>query len=187
MGGWFPDFTWVDYVIAAMVAVMLVRSLLKGFSRSIASVLGLVLGFVAAVSWGPALGKVLSPWVENPGWRTVLAFVFILVTAVLAATAAGVLARNTLESLKLGWLDRALGAALGLVKGILLAAVFFAALSLVLPGDYPAIRGSVLGPRIVRPLGLLKSLLFRDARPFKGLAPWRRGVTAAPPAARRAA
>ncbi len=139
-------------LIDAFVAVTLVLAFLvglwKGFARTLAAVASVALGVLAASRYHATVEPYLSRISSlDPYICTILSMIIIFV----AVQALFVLVRKGLDMLldftRLGWLDRILGAGLGVGAGLFLVAASIQLLILAAP-EWPAIKASKLIPPI---------------------------------------
>jgi membrane protein required for colicin V production len=172
-------FNWLDVVLAAVLVLMIGRSLWTGFSRSVSSLLGLLLGFWVAVRHFASLSQRLSPWMENELARSLLAFFLLFLVTYLSLVITGILIRGIFEAIRLGWLDRLLGGLVGLVKGLVLAGVIIFLLTLLLPPKSPVLGGSFFYPKLSR---IAQTMVVMVPADLKGrfMWKWRRLHTGGP-------
>lgn len=140
----FENYNLIDVLVVFIMAVALLVGLWKGFVRTLTAVAGVVIGILASTRYHlvvePYLSRVSS---LDPYICTILSMIilFILVQA------AFVLIRKALDIIidftRLGWLDRILGAGVGILAGLLFVACIAQFLVLAVP-EWPAIRKSKL-------------------------------------------
>lgn len=120
----------IDWAIAAVVLFGIGRGFFRGAVRTAFSLLAWFVALLAATRFSGALAGFFVGVVDSAPLQTAAAFaaVFLLALAALKAIAFGVL--QTLKTLKLDFLDRLLGGALGGALGVLKVLV---ALSLLAP------------------------------------------------------
>jgi len=176
------QFNWLDIVLAAILFVAVARSLWTGFSRSVGSLLGIFVGFWVAVHQVSSLGRRLAPFIEDETLRLLTAFCLLFFVVYLGFFIGGILAHGLFKALKLGWIDRFLGAVMGLFKGMVLVGVIVFVLTLFLPAKSPVLRESCLYPRfgqIARAISVLVPDDYRRQFMWK----WRRASsgTGGPP------
>jgi membrane protein required for colicin V production len=107
----------------------------QGFLFELFSLAGVVAGYVFA-AWGyRQVAPWFAPYVSSPWVANIAAFVTIFVVVMLLAGAIARIARWSMKEAGLRWFDRALGAAFGLVRGVLVAMVFALALASFSPGS----------------------------------------------------
>jgi membrane protein required for colicin V production len=163
-------FNWLDVVLAAILVLMIGRSLWTGFSRSVSSLIGLLLGFWIAVRHFASLSQRLSPWMENELARSLLAFFLLFVMVYLSLVVTGILIRGIFHAVRLGWLDRVLGGLVGLVKGLVLAGVIIFLLTLLLPPKSPVLGESFLYPKLSR---IAQTMIVMVPADLKGRFMWK--------------
>jgi len=109
-----------DFIVIGIVGLSAVAAFMRGFVRVTASLAAWVLGFLAALKFSDAVATVLPDFGETPTARYVAAFVLILLAVLIAGAIIGFLVSRLLRAIGLGFLDRFMGAALGLGRGILI-------------------------------------------------------------------
>lgn len=103
--------TWLDGAITAMLTLGFFLGIWKGVVGLFLPLAGVVVGAWLAGRYFTAL----SPWLPLSGWPAqVLAFAIIQVLSLMLAALATFALRKLLSWMMLGWLDRLLGALLGL-------------------------------------------------------------------------
>jgi membrane protein required for colicin V production len=129
----------LDYVIAALFSVAVLRGMTRGLLResfSIASLAAAVLVvrfFYAPVAeWLIAqtngdISPEAAPWVAG---------VLLIVVAIGATTAIGRFLRRGAKAAGLGWADRAGGLAVGAVEGVLICAIVIGVIGYVVGSDH---------------------------------------------------
>ncbi len=166
-------FNWLDLLLGGVLVLTVVHSLWMGFSRSVSSLLGIIFGFWAGINWFPSLSARLVPWIQNGLWSSVIAFILLFLVVYLAFLIAGILVQGFFRVIKLSWVDRSLGAVLGLVKGLVMAGAIVFLLTIFLPQDSPVLRKSALYPelsRVAQVMGLMVPVRIKGRFMWK----WRR-------------
>jgi membrane protein required for colicin V production len=111
----------IDATFAVVVVVSMLFGLLRGFVREAASLIGWVAGLALALRYASALGAQLPFATSWPNARTLVGGALIIVGCLIVAAIVGRLLHAALAAAKLSGTDRALGAAFGLGRGLLLA------------------------------------------------------------------
>nr|WP_321986885.1 CvpA family protein [uncultured Lichenicoccus sp.] len=129
---------WVDAVMLAFLALSVLVGLLRGFAREM---LGLAAWIVAALLatryYGLAL-PLAGRLVEDPLIADAIAFAVVFIVILIGLSIAATLLSRLVRLSLLGGIDRALGAAFGLVRGGALLVVAYMLFAFVLPGpDWP--------------------------------------------------
>ncbi len=134
-----------DWVILVVLLLSTLQAARRGIFVESFSLAGIVVG-VGVASWNYTR---LLPWFE--GWLRSAAlaeaasFLAIALTVMIVAGIVGRVIRWSMRSIGLGWADRLLGAAFGLVKGGALVTLGVMLLVAFWPGS-SVLAGSKLGP-----------------------------------------
>ena len=109
--------TTLDVVLGVVLAVGFWRGLRTGALRQVVSTVGWVVAFVAATALMAPVGEAVAAALGvSPRTAPVLGFIAVFGAIVLALRAAAHVARKTLEAVKLGSLDTAVGGGLGALR-----------------------------------------------------------------------
>jgi membrane protein required for colicin V production len=115
--------TWVDWVIVFAVASAMLAGLSQGFLRSASSLIGLLLG-LALAAWNYIwVGALFKPFIKVVEVADVIAFLLIAVVVMALAGLVGSVLAKTFQKIGLGWLDRIVGGAFGLLQGVVLVTI----------------------------------------------------------------
>jgi membrane protein required for colicin V production len=137
--------TALDWGLVAVVAVSTLLAFQRGLVRVLFSLAGLVVGTLVA-SWNYArLASWLRQWVHGRPVAEAIAFVAILFGVMIVFSLAGGFVRRAVKAIGLGFMDRLLGAGVGLVRGLLLGVAAMMALAAFSPHS-GWMRESVLAP-----------------------------------------
>lgn len=140
---------WVDIVLIIFLSILALHGLLIGIIRSVFDIVGILLGYVLAVSFSGVIGM-----------PRVLAFLLIFVLIVVAVHILGRIISKAIKATPLGAFDRILGGLLGLAKGLVICFVFLLVL-LLLQKSNKAVYRSTIAPQILRG-GLIASQVLPD-------------------------
>jgi membrane protein required for colicin V production len=141
-----PPFNWLDTLLLIIMAVLVIRGLWTGFSRAVATLMGAVTGFWAAINYYHIIAIRFAIFIDNELTRSLAAFFVIFIVVYLVFTIAGILIHGFFKIIKMGWFDRLLGGAIGFVKGAVISGGIIFILTLFLPDNAPLLRHSVLYP-----------------------------------------
>jgi membrane protein required for colicin V production len=122
----------IDIIIILLGTVGIILGAVKGFVRQLASILGFIVGLIAAKMLYVVLAeKLFSRFTDNvtlaQGGAFILIFIAIPVIFAIVASAL----TKALKVIKLGWLNGGLGALLGMVKYLLLVCLLIGALEYI--------------------------------------------------------
>ena len=127
-----PIMNYLDIILIIPLAYGLVQGLRKGLVKEIAGLLAIVLGIYLARYWSLPMSQTL---VELTGWSlnlcTPLAYALVFIVVSLSITTLSYMLTKIIGAIMLGWLNRLLGAAFGVVKMLLLLSVILNFLTIV--------------------------------------------------------
>ncbi|MDY0221602.1 MAG: CvpA family protein [Desulfobacterium sp.] len=137
-----------DIVIVVIVSFCLVRGLFRGFIREVSSIVGVIAGFYGASTYYPLVEPLFSRWIDNPGFRKMLAFFLLFCAILVVINLLAALIRYFLNVVFLGWVDRLCGLVFGGAKGVLIVAVLLIAITTLLPRNTAFVSESLLAPQV---------------------------------------
>lgn len=139
----------IDIAILVILALFLVKGLLRGLLREICSLLGLLAGALLALRYHGPLAQTMAEAFRLPaGFCAAVTFALLFLAAVLVFWGVGYLLTRFVKLLFLGGLNRVVGGFFGLAQGVLLLAVIlFAVANGGSPGFLlPSLERSHLAP-----------------------------------------
>lgn len=157
--------TLFDLIVLAFVGASVVAGALRGVVRALIATVAVLAGlFVAAqgYEWAGAWLRSFS-LVETRAAAEAGGFLLILCLFVSVGFAAGALLRGTLKRAKLGWVDRALGATFGLVRGVAVCSAMYLALT-AFPVRLDSVREARSAPALAEGARALTLLTSGDVR-----------------------
>lgn len=126
--------TALDWLILFIVGASVLLALSQGFIVEVFSLGGAVVGLMGA-AWGyPILTPMFQNWVKLTAVAHLLSFLTIFFALFFALGVAGRLLSHAAKETGLRWIDRMMGAAFGLVRGIVLATLLVFAFATFYPG-----------------------------------------------------
>lgn len=135
----------LDWLILLIMMFSALLAAAQGFFFEVISLAGAVLGYLLA-AWGY---KHLAPWfldyVKSPPFADLAGFLTIFLSVVVLAGVIARLARWIIHEAGLRWVDRALGAGFGFLRGMLIVTAGLLALTAFAPGSQE-LAGSQLAP-----------------------------------------
>jgi membrane protein required for colicin V production len=137
--------TLLDWGIAGVILLSVLLAAAQGFFYEIFSLAGAVLGYLGAV-WGyHRLSGVYRPYVNATQYADIAAFLTIFFAVLIFAGMVARLARWAIKEVGLSWVDRLLGGAFGLVRGVAIVTVGVLALAAFAPDNQALARSSMGG------------------------------------------
>jgi len=133
------------FVLLAALALFCL-GILRGAVRISLGLVGMILGLVVALQYEAVLAVRVQRVVSDDVLAHLLAFALLVMGVMALSIFVGWILRHLLKKAHLGWLDRILGAAAGLVCAALLAAAVAVPLASVLPRGSRILAESRLAP-----------------------------------------
>lgn len=143
---------WLDIAIIVVILSLGMFGLLKGATRAIFGVAGLIGGIVLARYWYKSVANILSP--EGAIWSSIAAYAIIIVSILILSTIISQLIIRLISAVMLGWLDRVIGFILGAGIGLALCIAFIAVISKV-PGTEGFISHSAIATFLIKQFPML--------------------------------
>ncbi len=128
-GAMFLGVNSLDLALLLFVAAATLGGLASGFVKSLANLMGLVLGFALGSIWFPELAPFFLRWTGKAAVAGLLAFTAIALIVALVLDALGGLATRLVQLLRLQIVNRPLGILPAAVSGILICGLALALLN----------------------------------------------------------
>jgi len=153
----------LDYIIIGFLLLLVIRGIFRGFIREIFSLCGVIMGLWLGNHYQPLLTDLLKQYLPLPQYIPTLSFILLFIAAIVICDLLGwglkLLVKNALE----GWFDKTSGAALALIKGLLLTSIILVVLTFFFPGNKaPFISKSTLAPRIIKTYQQMTEVISAD-------------------------
>ena len=136
----------LDIIFAVLLGLGLVRGVMVGLVRQVASVAGLLVGGYAAYIYYPEISSLLAGWILNATYRDVTAFLLIFISVYFIVIMVSRLVQFLIKISMAGWLDRLLGMVLGSLKAAIICGVVLIAVDLFFPSNVAFVENSLLAP-----------------------------------------
>jgi membrane protein required for colicin V production len=138
-----------DLFVLAIVGASVAAGALRGFVRALIASFGLLVGVVLAARVYSPAGELLRGFgfVESTEAAHAAGFLLVVGCVLAAGFLVGHYVRAGLKRAKLGWLDRALGAAFGLARGVAVCSVVYLALT-AFPVHLESVAEARTGPAL---------------------------------------
>jgi membrane protein required for colicin V production len=138
-----------DVIIGVIVILGLISGIARGFVRGLFGLAGLIIGVMIAAGNYQYVSRTVLAFMPDERLRTILAFVAILLIALLLFSLLGRLLSKAVHLAELGWVDRLAGAVLGILTASILSGML---LMLAVIGGVHGERflvDSVLAPKVL--------------------------------------
>lgn len=113
-----------DWAIVGVVALSVLLAFVRGVTRELIALVAWVVGIIAAVTLSPIVGGWLPQLGGEPALRYLIAFVVILIAALIVGALIAWPLRSFIWKAGLGFVDRFLGAVFGLARGVVAVLAF---------------------------------------------------------------
>jgi membrane protein required for colicin V production len=143
----------LDIVLAVVILGFFLTGLTRGIVRSMFGLMGIIIGLIVASRF--YANFVIATELK---WQyaKILSFIVVFLIVFLLIYLIGFIIQNLLSSLKLGFLDHILGAALGLLKGSIFAWLICFVM-LMFPDGNEKIKQSRIAPFVFKELNWLEN------------------------------
>jgi membrane protein required for colicin V production len=134
-----------DWIILGFLVFSVIGAASEGFFHEAFGLAGLAVGYLLAAWQYQRLAGWFAPHLKSPWVGEIAGFLIIFFAVLIVAGFAGRTARWAMKKAGLSAIDRALGAVLGLLRGVLVVAVVLTAVAAFAPGA-KWLEGSELAP-----------------------------------------
>jgi len=154
--------TVLDYFVLLVVVASVASGATKGIIRVIVSVAFTVAGLVLAAYTYTYAASLLRTFVAAR-LANLLGFVAVFLLVLVAGSLVSRWVRGGLRRVRLGWIDHALGATFGLLRGWLICSVIYLALT-AFPLRPEAVERATFGPALLEGTRVIAYLTSRELR-----------------------
>lgn len=123
---------WIDIAIIAILALSMVMGFIHGLVKEVASLAALILGIWGAIKFSGFTAEKLYDYFDMTGqYVGVIAFLITFGIIVVIIHFIGIIADKIVDAVALGFVNRLLGIAFGLLKSVLIMSVIFSVMNAV--------------------------------------------------------
>jgi membrane protein required for colicin V production len=142
---------WLDVVLLILLAGSIVTSFSTGLTREVVGLISLVVALLLAIWFYGTAGAALLPYVSTPAIAHFCGFLIVFCAVLIVGSLAGRLLGRFIKAAGLSFVDRLLGAAFGVVRGLLISIALILALLAFTPGKSPpsAVVDSHVAPYVI--------------------------------------
>ena len=113
-----------DIALVAVIALSALFAFVRGVIRELIALATWVIGFIAAIEYAGPLAGMLPAFDVAPVAKQALAFVAILLAVMVVGAVVSRLLAGVVRAIGLGFVDRTLGAAFGVARGLVAIVAF---------------------------------------------------------------
>ena len=145
------DVNWIDAAIGGILLLSALGAVRNGATREVLRIAALIIGIFLAMWWYDRVALQLQPYIDEPRLAACAAFLLIFAGCLIAGAVFAWVLVKVWGIVGLRWFDRLLGAAFGLVRGLLIAAgVLLAVIAFrPFPGAAQTVAESKLAPWVL--------------------------------------
>ena len=114
---------WLDFVIIILVGLSVVEGVTKGFARTGVGLAVAILGVILGIWFYETVAAYIQPHVTSAGIANIIGFLIVFGVCLTIGAVLGAVLAALLDKAGLTFLDRVLGAGLGVARGALTAIV----------------------------------------------------------------
>lgn len=123
---------WIDAVIVIVLILSMAGGFINGLVKEIASLAALILGIWGAIKFSTFTAGKLYDYFDMTGqFVGIIAFIITFGIIVVVIHFIGIVADKIINSISLGFVNRLLGIAFGLIKTVIIMSVFFVVLNVI--------------------------------------------------------
>ncbi len=136
----------LDIALILLSFVFVIRGAWIGLIRQLASIAGLVFGFIAAGQYFTQVSSFVLPFIKSPQIAFLVTFVGLFLAVYFFTILLGHGLKTVIHISLLGWFDRFMGAIFGLAKSYFVLVILFIATTGILAFTPPFLQQSLLFP-----------------------------------------
>lgn len=132
------NFDWLDAAIVVILSLSIISAARKGFSREVIGLIAALCGLVFAVWFYGVAGSWLHPYVSSVNVANFLGFMSVYLGVIIVGALLSSVVARFLRTVGLSFIDRALGAAFGIARGLVMSVALVMILVAFAPGSTAA-------------------------------------------------
>lgn len=115
--------TGFDYAVLIIVGLSVIFSIMRGMVKEVLAIVGWVAAFYVGRTYTDQLLPMMPADIPTESLRVLAAFLVLFLATLLLASLLGIAISAIIKKIGLGWLDRLLGAAFGVIRGLLIVCI----------------------------------------------------------------
>lgn len=156
---------WLDVVLGLIIIGSIARGVQKGIVQMGIGMMATVLGLVLALWSYRTAGGLFTDWVSSRMVANFLGFMLVFLGVIVAGSIISRILTNMFKWIGLGWFNRLMGGAFGLLRGALIATVLLMVFMAFAPGNPPrSVYDSSLSPYLMEFADVISSVAPADLR-----------------------
>ncbi len=141
---------WLDVLLACILLSSSIHGITRGFARAIVGFISTILGLFLALWFYGAAGSLVLEYTSHKSVANFLGFLTVFFLTVFAGAILGRILAKLFKWVGLGWLDRLMGAGLGVLRGALVSiGIVLVLCAFAKNPPPPSVVGSSLAPYLL--------------------------------------
>ena len=161
------NFNWLDAAIVLILFVSILTSFQKGFSREVIGLIAAFCGLLLGIWFYGTAGAWLQPYVSSAGIANFLGFLMVFVGVLITGGLISWVVSRFLRTVGLSWIDRLLGAAFGIARGLVMSVALVMILVAFAPGSTAATPPSAVVQSRLAPYVIGASRVITQFAPYE--------------------
>lgn len=112
-----------DYTVLGIVGLSIVLSVMRGLFREVLAIAGWIAAFFVAKTYASQLLPMIPETIPTESLRVLAAFLVVFLATLLVSSLLAIILSEVFKKIGLGWLNRLLGAAFGVIRGLLIVCI----------------------------------------------------------------
>ena len=123
---------YIDVIILIIIGLAMVNGFINGLIKEVATLAALIIGIWGAIRFSSFTAAKLYDWFDMTGkYVGIISFIITFAVIAIAIHFLGMLVENLTKAIALGFINRLLGIAFGLLKAVLILSVIFVVLNAI--------------------------------------------------------
>jgi membrane protein required for colicin V production len=152
----------LDFVILGVITFLVIKGIFRGFFREIASLAGIIFGFLVGNHYHPQMAALLKPYIPLEKSLSLIGFIILFFLVLIFFNLLGILMHHLFKRLFIGWFDKSLGLGIALLKGIIICYLLIVLLTFFMPSSSPLIARSKAARLVIVSYQSMASLMSPD-------------------------
>lgn len=153
---------WLDWLLGLTLVFTIAGGIMRGFTAQIIGLAASLIGLMLGIWFYGSAGAMFESYVKTKGVASFLGFLVVFFGTLIVGAIVSYAVRRAVKATGLGVVDRMLGGAFGMAKGVLIALAIVTVLIAFAPGAQPgeapaAITESKIAPYVIETSNVLSA------------------------------
>ncbi len=161
------NFNWLDAAIVLILFVSILTSVQKGFSREVIGLVAAFAGLILGLWFYGTAGAWVQPYVSSIGIANFAGFLAVFIGVIILGALLSWIVSRLLRTVGLSWIDRLLGAAFGIARGLVMSVALVMIMVAFAPGSTAATPPSAVVQSRLAPYVIGVSRVITQFAPYE--------------------